>query len=69
MHRKEVIHRDIKLENIVLSHVKEKLCRVWLKYAILDGVYTVQESLEIRSVELLYICLLKFSWECITTKR
>ncbi len=37
MHEKMVIHRDIKLENIVLTFVYFLLFREWLRYVILDG--------------------------------
>lgn len=45
MHDRCIIHRDLKLENIVFSHVTALfisylLYRAWLNYAILDGQCT-----------------------------
>ena len=37
MHSRHIIHRDIKLENIVLTCVSLLLLREWPKYAISDG--------------------------------
>lgn len=44
MHRREVIHRDIKLENIVMSMVFMTVSRVWQKSVTLDGQFTAPKS-------------------------
>ena len=69
MHKHNAIHRDIKLENIVLCHVRFILCREWQKYVTLDGLSTVLKSSDPPSAALLSIYLPKYSWECSTTKR
>ncbi len=60
MHRHEIIHRDIKLENIVLSHVFIIKLREWQKFAILAGLSTVPVSLGLLFAEPLFISLLKY---------
>ena len=69
MHSQNIIHRDIKLENIVFSCVRLFLFREWQKYVILDGQSTKLRTLDQRSVEHLSICLPKSSKERNTTQR
>jgi serine/threonine protein kinase len=69
MHRKEIIHRDIKLENIVLSHVENMRFRAWPKYAISDGAFSARGSSDQRSVAPPSTSLLKSSWDCTTTRK
>ena len=52
MHKHSIIHRDIKLENIVLSHVNIYSFREWLKSVISDGQSTVPRNLDLPCVEL-----------------
>jgi len=51
MHQREVIHRDIKLENIVMSMVDLALCRAWRRFATLDGQSTAPKNLDPPSAE------------------
>lgn len=60
MHKHDIIHRDIKLQNIVLCHVIVLLLREWQKYAILDGQCIALENLGQQSVEHRFIYLLKY---------
>ena len=69
MHKHEVIHRDLKLENIVLSHVKILVCREWPRSVILDGRCTARVNLGPLSAALLFTFLLKFSAESNTTRK
>lgn len=69
MHKREIIHRDIKLENIILSHVSIVLPREWLKFVTLDGQFIAPNSLDLLFAELLYICHLRSLWECNTIRK
>lgn len=60
MHANDVIHRDIKLENIVLCHVTALVFRVWQKSVISDGRCILHQSSDLLSVELPSIYLLRY---------
>lgn len=60
MHDNHIMHRDIKPENILLTFVLILLCRIRLKYVILDGQCIVPRMLGKPYVELLFISHLKF---------
>ena len=60
MHSKCVMHRDLKLENIVFNHVVIKLLREWLKFVISDGLFMSQKNFEKPFVEHHYTFPLKF---------
>lgn len=69
MHSKSIIHRDIKLENVVLTHVCVIKLREWLRYAISDVLCISLESLEKPFVGLPFIYLLRCCKAGDTTKR
>lgn len=69
MHQKLIIHRDIKLENIVFTMVLFALFREWLKFVILDGPSTNPNSLGPPSVELLFTSPQRSSLAKNTTKK
>jgi serine/threonine protein kinase len=69
MHSKSIIHRDIKLENIVFTHVRLVLFREWQRYVILDGLCTSRRSSGRLCVELLCIYHQKYLRARDTTKR
>lgn len=60
MHSKSIIHRDIKLENIVFTHVRVVLFREWQRFVILDGLCTNRRSSGRLCVELLSTYRLKY---------
>ena len=63
LHRKNIIHRDIKLENIVFTCVVNILLRVWQKYVISVGQSMPLKISGQPSVELPFTFPLKFSKE------
>ena len=69
MHRQEFIHRDIKLENIVLCHVEFGLHRGWPKFVISAGQSIVQSSSEAHCAALLSTSPQKYSWVSNTIKK
>lgn len=69
MHKHNMIHRDIKLENIVLCHVRIILVREWPRSVTSGGRCTVPLSSATPYAALLSICPLKYSWACSTTRR
>ena len=60
MHSKCVMHRDLKLENIVFTHVIINLFREWPKFVILVGLFMNQKNSEKHFVEHLFIFPLRF---------
>lgn len=69
LHKHDIIHRDIKLENIVISHVSHTRFREWLRYATSDGQFTVLANLGLPYAVPLFTFLLKFSAESTTIRR
>ena len=69
LHKHDIIHRDIKLENIVISHVSLVRFREWPRYATLGGRFTVLASLGLPCAERLFTSLLRYSAESITIRR
>lgn len=69
MHRNSVIHRDIKLENIVLCLVQLRLFRAWPRSATSAGPPTVPRSSAPPSAALRSTCPRKCSSARPTTRR
>ena len=69
MHKHDVIHRDLKLENIVLSHVAILSFREWPKFVILDGQCTARANLGPLFAEHQSTSPLKFSAGSNTTRK
>jgi serine/threonine protein kinase len=69
MHSKMVIHRDIKLENIVLTHVDLSKFREWPKFAISGGPSSNPGNSGRLSAALRSICPLKCCEDASTTTK
>jgi serine/threonine protein kinase len=59
LHDLDIAHRDIKPENIVISNVQIYLSRMYLNYAILDGLHSVMKGGRLI-VELLIMLLPRY---------